>query len=555
MGDGCSPKNLASVLLAKAQVTGRDIFSEAHRVNQMDGGQLAYYELMMSKHFGIDHRKSGKSGWDILSKKGLAEKPSMVDDGLYAYPSQQFSPKFYGAIDRRLTAWNNGRDTSRKSYDKNIGKPIGEVLDAINKVVEETKSIPQMNTKLKPFGLSAENVYHARDYLTWLKDGGHLRSQGEAQPLLKTASSIAKAQANLNIKWTLGNGVDMIRVASHYITRPGGIKNTVKGLYDGAVATKMNPFQRIKALDQKGVYGSQYVDRGGSNTLNPFEWSITAQKNIVYHLDKASGGDGFKGIRDTLFDSKPWDRPRYDRFEGSGLTAGLARYGINETRWLYKTSKSALSGNVRDGANLGLYFLGRAAFTGITSQVPSFIWDAMPEEMRENIQELEKTYNLNLIKVGSRAAFQAMGMNVELDLTDYLQPRLPVMGSRAQSLLQTGQKAFESGARTVADTAQGKLPAAGVNAAATALALANFGLLSKFGKGAEAFENSVLNSSTITKLLNTTAKELEEEFNLDVYKVNVLKAVFGSDIKKADDPGKLPKLPGLPELPKVQSLN
>lgn len=560
MGKGCDPKNLAALLLADAQAMGRDIFTEAERINGMDGESLAHYELHMSRHFGIEHRKTGKSGWDILGKKGLSEKPSMLDDRLYNHPSAQFSERFYTPIDKRLTAWSKGKDTSRASYDKTIGKPVGELLDAINTVVNDSKTIAQMNTQLKKFGLNAETVYDARDYLGWLKEGGHLRSQGEAQPLIKGASTIAKAQANLNTVWTLGNGVDMIRVASHYLSRPGGIQNTIKGLYNAAAATKMNPFQRVAALDKQGVYGSHYMDRGGSNSLNPFEWSVTAQKNLVYHMDKAAGGDGLRGIRDTLFDSKPWDRPRYDRYEGAALFNGLARYGINETRWLYKTSKAALTGDLRSGANLGIYFIGRAAFTGTTSLIPSFLWQSMPDEMKESIKEFEKSTGQNLVKIGSAAAFQALGMEAEIDLSEYLQPQVPGFGSRGSTFRSTGQNLLKSGTKAVASIAQGNLPAAGVNAAATALALANFGLLSgiagKLGKAeklAGKLENSVINSTTVTKLMNTTAEELEAEFNLDQYKINVVRAAFGSSVKKTKDDNGLPSLPSLPTLPKLNA--
>jgi len=546
MGDGCSEHNLPASWAAKSQATGQDIFSEAERYKQMDHEQTAHYELFMASEFGIAPNKKGKSGWDLLASKGKAEKPSIIDDRLYAHPSTILPKKFYDGLDRKLTTWNNGKDKTRASYDKNVAKPVRTVLDAINGIVKESKTIAQINSKLKPYGLNADSVYDARDYLTWLKDGGHLRSQGDAQPLLKTAGHIAKAQANLNIKWTLGNGVDMIRVGSHYLSRPDGIRNTVKGLYEAAQKTGGNPFRRIPSLDKAGVYGSQYIDRGGSNKWNPFEWSITAQKNIVYHLDKAAGGNGHDGIRDTLFDSKPWDRPRYDRFEGSGLVAGLARYGINETRWLMHTSKAAIpkamggGGDARSGANLGLYFLGRAAFTGTVSQIPTFIWQAMPKDMQDSIQEFEKKTGQNLIKVGSRSAFKAMGMNAEINLDSYLQPQIPLMGSRAQSLGQTAEGGLKSGAKAVADFGKGKVMAGAANTMAAGLALANFGLLSGVAKGAKwatTLENSPANSTTLTKILSVTGKELENEFNPNKYKLNVTKAVLGQDLVKKPKTG------------------
>ena len=145
-----------------------------------------------------------------------------------------------------------------------------------------------------------------------------------------------------------------------------------------------------------------------------------------------------------------------------------------------------------------------------------------------------------------------------------IQPQLPGLGSRAKSLYDTGENAMKSGAKAAADLAQGKVAGAAMNGAATALALANLGLLGglagKLGKSAEKVgtrvENSLLNSTTITKLMTTTAKELESEFNMDLYKVNVLKAAFGQDtVKKTGKENELPDLPPLPELPQLQTMN
>jgi hypothetical protein len=552
MGDACSRKNAPATLIAKLQADGRDIFSEVERVGQMDGEQRAYYEKFMADTFGISSKKKGTSNWDIMSKKvkpGEAPK-NAVDDRLYINPSEQFKGKFWNSIDKKLTAWNKGKDTSRESYNENIGKPVNSLLKAIDKAVAESNSQAQLNTKLIKFGLKSSNVYDARSYLDWLSKGGHLKSQGEAHALLKTGGVVSKAQAAWNFVWTLGNGVDMTRVASDYLTREKGLENTIKGLYEAAKATKMNPFRHIPELKKQGVYNSVYMDRGGRNH-NIFEWSITAQKNMTWHLDKAAGGDGHTGIRELLFDSKPWDRPMYDRFEGSGLIAGLVRYPINETRWLFKTTTQALSGNGREAAKLGVYFLTRAAFTGTASLVPDFVWQAVPKDIKKHVSDFEEKYNLNLIKVVSRKAFKAIGIKAEFDLTDYLQPRVPVMGYRAQSLGQTAKRVGKSSAKAVVNLTQGKLPAAGVNAAAAIMALANLGLLKssagqlgkikplqqvagKIENAAGALEESDFNNTTVTELFDTTAKWLGEEFKNKDYGLNLTKAVFGqNNVKKA----------------------
>lgn len=555
MGDACSPKNQAAVIAAKLQAEGKDIFTEAQRVNQMNAERRAYYEQSMANDYGLKPGPKKMSAWDAARARkkqagfGKDRPNNIFDNRLYAPPSEMFSKKFYGAIDKKITAWAKGKNATIETYREQVGKPTRQLLKAIDGIIKEGGSKAAINGKLAKFGLKADNVYDARDYLSWLEKGGHLKSQGDANVYLKQAGKLAKAQANLNLTWTLGNGVDAIRVMSHYLTRKNGIPNTIKGLYDFAKATKgIGAFSKLKGLEKQGVYDSVYQDRGQGGS-GPFEWSINAQKNLAYHLDKAAGGNGTDGIRETLFDYKPWDRPRYDRFEGSGLVFGLARYPINEIRWMYGTTKKALSGDVREAANLGTFFLTRAAMTGATSLVPAPLWAAMPEDMKESIVQFEKEYGLNLIKIGSREAFEKMGIEAELDLSGYTQPGGGSLGSRAGQLWTSASGIASSAGNTAVNAAQGKLDAAAAHAVATGLSLANFGAfagsvrklaqvpgiggaIGKAVPSAEALEGSQLNSTTLTKLFKTVGEELEKEFEADRFARNVTKAVIGESIVK-----------------------
>ena len=545
MGDGCKPKNLAAITMAYHQAKGSDLFSEAQRLNEMDFEQRAFYEKYMSKELG---KKS--SALEAIKKKTGKNSPSFFEDRLYAHPSEQFSKKFYGAIDNKISTWAKNKKADLNSYRKEVAPEIRKVLKAVDKIVlDERNSTPKvLNQKLKPLGLTAETVYDARGYLQWLASGGHLSSQGDASPFLNQAGNIAKAQANLNFLWSMGNGVDMLRPYAHYATRQNGLKNIVKGTLEAIKASKGNLFKKLPDLEKQGVYQTSYADRGGSGFLNPFEWSINAQKNLVYHLDKTSGGDGLAGIREQLFDYKPWDRPRSERFQGAGLVFGLARYPINESRWIFKTTKEALSGDKRQAANLGVYYLTRAAATGTAAQIPSFVWSAMPKDMKETIKEFDAKNNLNLVKIISTKALNQIGIDAEVDLTEYLQPFGGSLGSRAAQLASTGQGALSSGVKSVVNLSQGKYSAAAINSLATATALANFGVFASIAKGvngkaggldkfvelAENFEQSPLNSTTITKMLKVLGKELEQEFNQERLKTNVVKAIFGQgNVKKA----------------------
>lgn len=537
MGNGCTPKNTVAHIRAANQIQG-DIFSEAERVKNFDGEQRFYYEKVMANHFGISPKKTGSSRLDVLKKrtKTASQPEGVMDEIIYARPSEQFSKKFMAGIDRKMNAYYKAGKNG--DYQKEIAAPVRKVIKALDDITVNSKSRADLNRQLKPFGLTADTLYDARDYLKWLEQGGPTQKSW-ASAFTKKAAVVSKAQANLNMAWTLGNGVDMIRVYSHYATQKGGLKAVIQGT---AEALSKNPFKQDKALGKKGLYQTQYLDREGGNN-DPFSWSITAQKNITYHIDKAIGGDGLSGTRKLLFDSTPWDRPRYDRSPEANLVFGLARYPINETRWHYKTIKAALQGDGRAAANYALYALAKGALIGGASLIPAPVYMALPKEMKEQIEATEKQYGFNLLKRVSGEVFKKAGINANIDLTTYTQPGGGQLGARAASLVNTGTSVAKNTTKAVIDGAQGKLPAATVNAIAAASAFANF-----TGYKSEAL--GLANSTTITELFETTGKELEREFDSDRYSRNVVKAVFGQrNVKKGED-----EESGLPELPKLPAL-
>lgn len=526
MGRECSKKNIIAITRADNQVTG-DIFSEAERLKNFDSEQLASYELHMARLLGNDYKAEKPSALDVLKKRRANQKAAEKVknfDRLYARPSEIFSEKFFGAIEKRGKEWaKKGGDY--KTYKELIGKPAGEVLKAIDGIVVAGKPDRMINTELKKFGISLDNVYEARGYLEWLNRGGPTQRPDESFAwLIDRSKDIAKAQSNLNLLWSAGNVTDMIRVFSHYATKQGGgLKAILEGTAKALEASGGNPFKKVKELEKKGVYQTQYVDREGKN-LNPFEWTITAQKNLVYHIDKASGGDGITGIRDTLFDSSPLDRPAFDRNPtASPLVYGLVRYPINETRWLFNTAASALKGDARSATNLALFFAARTYFTGLSSNVPAPFFAAMSKDDKEAFKAWEEKFGFfgtpsNIIKLASGGRF---------DLSGYTQLMGGTLGARANSVADSAMRVFKDLGRSSISLGKGNIPAAGANALAAIFALNNFGL--GFGK---IKINDEVNSTTLTKMLETTGEFLGNEFGLDKLTGEYLKDAFGNAYKK-----------------------
>ncbi len=553
MGDACNPHNLTGVIYADKQRKG-DIFSEAARIKDLTAPQRHAYEATMADTLGLkpksakkgssalDAIKRGPTKQDIIDSKGPKDAAQKlkgairdIDYKMYGRASQTMAGKFYNQVDGVLQKWANGKDTSLESY-KTATRPIRKLNQDLKAIIKNNQG-KDLDKALKPLGLSKDNVYEAREWLTWLEKGGHL--QGSGLGALDTAAkSVAKTMANLNMTWTMGNGADMMRVFSHYTSRKGGIKAIGKGLADAKKATNNQIWRKVPELEKAGLYQSDIYERQGVD-WDPFSRSIIAQKNVTYYIDKAAGGDGLTGVRDLVFDSKPWDVPPWQRVRGANLIFGLARYPINESRWYIATAAKALRGDAREMGNLLLFTGARAAMFGAPAVVPSFLWGAMTDEQKEFVKSLPG----DAVGQLSEQAFKAVGINAKIEMADYLQPFGGTLGARLSSIKNVSEGTLKNAGKTGINLAQGKLTEAGIRAMATGMGLANFGLLGvsaalagKGQKAAVALEESPFNSTTITKLFNTTAKGLEEEYKADRFTRELAKAIFGqTNVKKADD--------------------
>jgi hypothetical protein len=536
MGKRCNPKNTVGTIRAENQLSG-DIFSEAKRVKDFDAGQLSAYEMQMAKRLGMID--DGPSALDVIKAKSpksviKAHSKHTLKPSLYAPPSESLKGRFWNDIDGKFSDFYRKPEAER-NYNEDIAKPARTVKTAIETILKSGSNKKELDARLKRFGIKTDQSYEALEYLDWVVKGGPetpienswLRAANAA------ASSVSKAQANYNLLWTAGNGADMIRVYSHFATKKGGgINAVIQGTYDAWKASGGNIFRQIPALKKKGFYHSGSIDVG-SNNRDPFSWTATAQKNLAYYMDRASGGDGHSGVSEIVFDRKSWDAPSYERFAGKNLIVGLARYPINETRWYFGTIKKAFKGDSNAQANLLLYSLARAATTGTKSLVPALLWNKLSEEDKENLEKLDELSPLN-IKANSRMMLKSIGVDAEIDLSSYLQPLGGNLGARADSIGKTVTKSLGAATGTLVYAAKGKLSASAVSALATVSALANFGL---FKGNANKILNNLdqnFNAALLTKTLETTAEFLADEMELDKYEQELLKDAFGMTLKKAD---------------------
>lgn len=559
MGNECQdPKNLVAVTRAGNQIQG-DIFTEAERVKNFSGEQRFHYEKAMAHHFGIKIKGPKEtSALDVLKKRTKinSDPKGPLDDRMYARPTEQMGSKFKSSMQQRWKAYQKAGATP-EAYKKYFQKPSAKMVAAIDQVVTNSKSRADLNRNLKPLGLNADNLYDGRAYFGWLEKGGWTQ-KGWLEPVKKTVNSISKAQANWNFTWTLGNGVDMIRVYSHYATKPGGLKAILEGT---ARNVKAGALVKQPRFEKMGLYDSVYKDRS-QKALDPFSRSIIAQKNLVGHIEESLGGKASDGVANQLFDAPQWDQPRAFRGPDANLIFGLARYPINETRYLLKTGRRGAQAGIdllqgkkpkaedqQAAANFVLYHIAKGAIVGTRSLVPAMIYLGIPKEMKDAVAEWEDKHNLNLIRIGSTAAFQKMGINAGIDLTEYTQPGGGTLGARAKSLVDTGTRVGKDGTKAIVELANGKIGAGTAHALAATSALANLGGFTTAAKGLAGQVLDQVNSTTVTKLLETLGESMRKELDQDKTQTNLVKAVFGErNVKAAKQQDDLPDLPALPSI-------
>lgn len=545
----CSPEILLGAVRAAGQIEG-DLFPEVDRVKDMTSSQRLWYEVAFAKAHPSD--ATFEAFLPDVSKKGgviskISQKISASDKNHLAHMSEQLEGKFWNRMDARARMWEKSKNRSSASFRQMVSKPARKLRDDLKTAIVQANGDKRaLNRLLKPYGLSDKNIYIAGKYLEWLGDGGQFQMpKNRALRLIgQAASSVAKAQSNMNIVWTMGNAGDMIRVYSELGTKKGGVIAALQGTADALVKGK-GGFSKIKALEKAGIYETQAVDLT-EHKFDIFSRSIILQKNIAYHIGERLGGKGYQAVRDVVFDSKPWDPQPFMMDPNSRVIFGLVRYPINESRWLFKKTVDVLKNqDPRALANLTIWATSRAAFFGTASVVP--FYPLLPKEWKETLAKIEDDHNLNLLKHASADVFRNFDINASIDMGRYLSPLSGAPGARLESIGTAIYKDVSLGARAAMDVTHGDLDAAAVHGIAAGFALMNFGFfkqamkfkldgpLGKLIDAGSKVEKSGFNSMTLTKLLDKTGTFLESDFHENSYGGEVVKAVFGQqNVRKAE---------------------
>lgn len=514
MGSSCDPYNLAAIMEAAEVSKGEQ---PSRLQEELNPEQQGYYESHMAQTQGTPNF------FDVAKEQYKRGVGSVLSDMAYRSPSQWMPEELYQPIEQEFQQWyKNG---AKPEEYKAISKQANDILKQMDSVIEEHGGQALADI----LGIKPEQIQYAQQYFDWVAKKGPLdiTTNPHTKGMRVLATGIAKAQANMNLMWTFGNVADMIRVYSHYAGK-GGFDKVMQGTI--AALKQGNPFKRSPELAKMGLYDSVHYENQGAN-MDPFSWSITAQKNIAHHLDIATGGDGIKGVREVLFDRTPWDLPTFEQTPNRSLLWGLARYPIYEAHWYYDTVRKMLSGDKQAQSEMGLYLLAKTAFLGGASLIPAPIYQYfMTQDDKDQWHELEKNLPVNLIgKATNEAIKTTTGEDFSIDLAGYTQPFGGTIGARLSSLVGSAWKAFQSAGSIPRNIKEGDLDAATINGIASISALMNF-----TGVTGDLKALNYLNSAQLTKLYGTVAKGLEKDWDSEKWTKNLLKSQFGPAVYDED---------------------
>lgn len=194
--------------------------------------------------------------------------------------------------------------------------------------------------------------------------------------------------------------------------------------------TGPNVFKRIPELDALGVY--QSVDNAGAakggnkyldwlrnketklNKLNPVDATENLLRSLAYNLgDSINPGSGKKAVEDIAFAFRPGNMPSAFLSKDGALTVQLMRFSLSSMKMYDDMLSSVILNAKRDPEKatraamaLFSFHLMTAIQTGTRSTVPLPVWMALPEDMKDALQDVDNdTPLLNLTKyVGLDAA-------------------------------------------------------------------------------------------------------------------------------------------------------
>lgn len=158
--------------------------------------------------------------------------------------------------------------------------------------------------------------------------------------------------------------------------------------------------RRVPELDAKGVYGkftkssfpmiAAAQDKFGVESLldfteNPF-------RTFTYRLGEQLGeGQGLRALEEVTFNYRAENSPQMFWKSSDKNLFALMRYTIGTNEFILKMAANAFGGSRPHQEALLAFAALQIAQTGINSAIPGILWPVLPEDLKEEFKEFEKS--------------------------------------------------------------------------------------------------------------------------------------------------------------------
>lgn len=256
--------------------------------------------------------------------------------------------------------------------------------------------------RLEADNLPLSKKYFADDWLDYYEKGGEFYHSKQPKSLIgHLAQNAIRNLVQWNPTITMLNAFEFLPKAIPQY----GVKNTIEGMRLFMDATGGKFWQRIPELDSLGVYGTHTSEHNFSR-LDLLQLTENPLRGLSYFTGEAARpGGGFEALQRIAFVYQPGHVPKILWNTESAQTIALMRYSLEATKlysqWLTNVVEGVRTGNTQLAANgataLAAFSLIQAIQTGIPSTIPEPIWNILPQETRDDIEQFDRESPFNLM--------------------------------------------------------------------------------------------------------------------------------------------------------------
>lgn len=265
---------------------------------------------------------------------------------------------------------------------------------------------PLSNARAKIDSLPPELQYRAKVWLDDMASGEDLFGRFLADGTPAKKNIIQQATSNAIGNMFTNNPAVAIYNIMEYLPKatvwaiqntddPAGVLMRSMSRYINDAQAAGGLHRRIPALEKLGIYedaptgglSKRMYDRFGVGDV--IDLTENPLRGLAYYLGEEGGKGGQKAVEDIAFVYRPGNEPEFMRGYTNKAATMLMRFSVGSMQMYGGLMANALKGDKKAMTALFMFHALTAAQTGAASSIPTPLWLAMPDDMKEQAKELK----------------------------------------------------------------------------------------------------------------------------------------------------------------------